>query len=427
MTVTLFAVPLIAVVPVLLIAFHGSTPRIIVAAMAVYYPTMVSTLEGLRRIDPRLADVIRASGGGPREITRWVRLRSALPSFLSGLRVAAPAALLGALLAEFGGGIRWGLGSYLLASLGRALPSRIWGIGLVSTIVPSLAYAIFSFLATKAGRSLSDVTTATAAPAAGRASSEPWPKRVVLGVASGGIVIGLWALAIELLDISPVVAKSPAGVVRYLFTGTRGASARTRLLHALGQTLPISLLGLACGIAGAFLLAVLLSLKPTIGRATLPFALVTQTMPLSALTPILVLVFGRSILAMVMVTIAVTFFPSFVTILQGLSEAPAGPVAVVSAYGGGALTKLRFVAIPHAASHLLTACRLAAPRALLGVIVAEYLATGTGLGNLLNESRGRLEYGMIWTVAAVAVGIAVFVTMLVQVAERQVGRRYGAA
>ena len=59
--------------------------------------------------------------------------------------------------------------------------------------------------------------------------------------------------------------------------------------------------------------------------------------------------------------------------------------------------------------------------------VAEYLATGTGLGNLLNESRGRLEYGMIWTVAAVAVGIAVFVTMLVQVAERQVGWRCGAA
>ena len=51
--------------------------------------------------------------------------------------------------------------------------------------------------------------------------------------------------------------------------------------------------------------------------------------------------------------------------------------------------------------------RLAAPRALLGVMIAEWLATGTGLGNLLNQSRGYLDYGMIWTVATVSVLVAV--------------------
>lgn len=422
--VTLFAVPLIAVVPVLLIAFDGTTPRVILAAMAVYYPTMVSTLAGLRQVDPRLMDVIRASGGDDLDVLRWVRLRAALPSTLSGLRVAAPAALLGALLVEFGGGARWGLGSYLLASLGRALPKRIWSIGLVSTVIASIAYALFSVLAARAGRAMSDVSTATATTRTGAGDGdEPIVRKLAFGVASAGIVIGLWALTLELLDISPVVAKTPAGVVRYLLTGTRGSAARTRLLKALGQTLPISFLGLACGLGSAFVLAVVFTLRPKLGRAVLPFALVSQTMPLSALTPILVLVFGRSILAMVMVTISVTFFPSFVTILQGLAQAPPGPSALVEAYGGGQVSRLRYVAIPNAAPQLLTACRLAAPRALLGVMIAEYLATGTGLGNLLNESRGRLEYGMIWTVAAVAVLVAVSITMLVQVAERAVEHR----
>jgi hypothetical protein len=85
---------------------------------------------------------------------------------------------------------------------------------------------------------------------------------------------------------------------------------------------------------------------------------------------------------------------------------------------------LRYVAVPHAIPYLLTAARLAAPRALLGVMIAEYLATGTGLGNLLNDSRGRMEYGMIWTVSAVAVLVAVIITAAVGMAERWVWRRH---
>jgi ABC-type nitrate/sulfonate/bicarbonate transport system permease component len=252
-------------------------------------------------------------------------------------------------------------------------------------------------------------------------------RRVAWGLASAGVVLGLWTLLLRLLDLSPVVARSPWGVLQYLFTGERGASARSRLLHALAQTVPISLLGLACGLLAAFLLAVVFSVRPQLGRAVLPFALVSQTMPLPALAPILVLVFGRSTLVMVMVTISVTFFPSFVTILQGLSESPAGPLAVIRAYGGGQLPALRYVGVPHAVPYLVTAARLAAPRALLGVMIAEYLATGTGLGNLLNDSRGRLEYGMIWTVSAVAVLVAVAITVAVGMAERWVWRRYGVA
>ena len=66
-------------------------------------------------------------------VLRWLRLRSCLPGLLGGLRVAAPAAILGAILAEFGSGARWGLGSFLLGSLGRGDPARIWGIGLTAT------------------------------------------------------------------------------------------------------------------------------------------------------------------------------------------------------------------------------------------------------------------------------------------------------
>jgi sulfonate transport system permease protein len=421
--ITLFAVPLIAVVPVLLIAFSGETARIVLAAMAVYYPTLVAAVAGLRMVDGSLVDVVRAAGGDDGRVFILVRLRSALPLTMGGLRVAAPAAMLGALLAEFGGGARWGLGSYLLASLARADPARLWGIGLVATAVAALGYAAFAMLGRRVAQGVVGAMPATVAPL--RSPNEPRLQRLAWAMASLLVVLGLWTLVLRLLDLSPVVARSPEGVVRYLLSGPRGAAARQRLLHALAETLPISFVGLACGLLAAFMLAVLLSLQPGISQAVLPFALVSQTMPLPALTPLLVLVFGRSTLVMVMVTISVTFFPSLVIVLHGLADAPAGPLSVVEAYGGRKLSTMRYVAVPHSVPYLFTAARLAAPRALLGVMIAEYLATGTGLGNLLNDSRGRLEYGMIWTVSAVAVIVAVMMTVLVGALERVVWRIAG--
>ena len=67
------------------------------------------------------------------------------------------------------------------------------------------------------------------------------------------------------------------------------------------------------------------------------------------------------------------------------------------------------------------------PRALLGVMIAEWLATGKGLGNLLNQSRGFLDYGMIWTVAAVSVLLSVMFYQVVVMIERRVLRRLGMA
>jgi ABC-type nitrate/sulfonate/bicarbonate transport system permease component len=414
--VTLFAVPLIAIVPVLLLAFTGITPRVILAAMAVYFPTYIATMNGMRDVDQRLVDVVRVSGGSTTDILRWVRIRSAVPHIISAFRVGAPAALLGTLLVEFGGGTRCGLGTYLLGSLGQANPSRLWSIGLVATVIAASAYMLFSIIGSRLSKTSTAATVQTAVPTG--AVSGPWWKRLIAGVISASVVLGLWAAILALLDMSPIVAKSPLAIVRYLTTDPRASLSRSRLWDAYSETLPLAVIGLLCGLAAALVLAVVLSLRPALGRSVLPFALVSQTMPLPALTPLIVLVFGRDVLATVVVCISVTFFPAFVTISQALATTSPAAIDVVRVSGGGRLKSLRFVGLPGAVPAMVTAARLAAPRALLGVMIAEYLATGNGLGNLLNESRGRLDYGMIWTVAATSVVVAVLITQLFGVAER---------
>jgi len=95
------------------------------------------------------------------------------------------------------------------------------------------------------------------------------------------------------------------------------------------------------------------------------------------------------------------------------------------AYGASAGQELRIITIPASMPYLFAATRLTVPRALLGVMIAEWLATGKGLGNLLNQSRGYMDYGMIWTVAALSVILAVVFYQLVVVVERRVLLRMG--
>ena len=425
LNVALFALPPIAIAPVLVIAFQGTTPRIVLAALSVYFPVMTAMVVGLSQIDARLPDVIRAWGGGEGKLMRLVRLRSSLPVLFAGLRVAAPAAVLGAILAEFGGGGRWGLGVYLLGSLGRADPARLWGIGLTATAIAGLAYALFALL----GRHLSDATRAVTLAAVPLAESPARSRgqAILIGLAAVALPFLVWWLLLLALGTSPIVARTPLGVADYLFLAPGAGEARGRLLAALAQTLPITLVGMAAGLAFAFALAVLGHILPTASRALLPIALVTQTMPLVALTPLLVLLLGRGTAVIVAITVSVTFFPAYVTLAQGLSLVPRAAFDLVRAYGASWWRELTLVAVPSALPYLFTAAKLAVPRALLGVMIAEWLATGTGLGNLLNQSRGYLDYGMVWTVALVSVLVSVLFYQLVALLEGRVLRRFGAA
>jgi ABC-type nitrate/sulfonate/bicarbonate transport system permease component len=334
--------------------------------------------------------------------------------------------VLGAILAEFGGGGRWGLGAYLLGSLGRGEPDRLWGIGLVATLIAGLSYGFFALLARRTIGATRAVTLNTAMPNAKPMNSTP-VKRTILTLITVVLPFVVWWGFIKLTGVPGLISKTPWGVVDYLFFATTAKSAQIRLLAALLETLPITLVGMAAGLGFAFILAILSRLVPRAVQALMPLALVTQTMPLVALTPLLVLILGRGTSLTLWVTISVTFFPAFVTLAQGLALVPRSAEDLPRAYGASRWTEMRMVTIPASLPYLFAATRLTVPRALLGVMIAEWLATGKGLGNLLNQSRGFLDYGMIWTVAAVSVLLSVLFYQAVVIVERRVLRRLGMA
>jgi ABC-type nitrate/sulfonate/bicarbonate transport system permease component len=136
-----YCLPIIAIAPVLQIVFKGENPKIILAALSVFFTTLVGTMVGLRSADAIALDVVHAYGGGSFQKLLKVRIRAALPSLFVALRIAAPAAILGAIVGEYVGGEK-GLGIAMIASqAGLAIPTT-WGIALAATFIASVAYGL---------------------------------------------------------------------------------------------------------------------------------------------------------------------------------------------------------------------------------------------------------------------------------------------
>jgi ABC-type nitrate/sulfonate/bicarbonate transport system permease component len=147
LAVASYCLPLVAIGPILSLLFSGTTPMITLAALAVFFTTLIGALLGLRSADRVTLDVVRAYGGGRWQELVKVRLIAALPATLAALKIAAPAALLGAIIGEYLGHIDVGLGIAMTVSEASVEVPRTWGIALVSGLVAGIGYGLTALVA----------------------------------------------------------------------------------------------------------------------------------------------------------------------------------------------------------------------------------------------------------------------------------------
>lgn len=256
-------------------------------------------------------------------------------------------------------------------------------------------------------------------------------RRAMIGVLSTAgvvafILFGWWAL-IRGLRLDPFSAKTPADVFHYLFTHAQAEAHRAALARALGKTLGDALVGYIAGMAIGSILAAGTSLSRTVEQSVLPLAMVLRSVPLAALTPIITLIFGHGLVAVVAVSAIVVFFPTYVNVLLGLRSVPREMTDVVTAYGGSRLQAFFKLRMPTAVPALMASARIAVPAALIGVIIAEWLVSGGGVGQYMIESQHALDYGALWSAAVGLTVASALLYRLVGIAERIVLRRLSAA
>jgi ABC-type nitrate/sulfonate/bicarbonate transport system permease component len=139
-----YCMPIIAVGPILVVAFNGRTPMVALSALSVFFTTLVGSIVGLRAADPVTLDVVKAYGGGRWQQLRRIQVISALPGVLTALKIAAPAALLGAIIGEFLGNVDSGMGVSMTIAEQQLDVARTWGIAFVAAAVAGAAYGIIA-------------------------------------------------------------------------------------------------------------------------------------------------------------------------------------------------------------------------------------------------------------------------------------------
>jgi putative hydroxymethylpyrimidine transport system permease protein len=140
------SIPMVVLAPLFVVWFgFGLLPRVLVVALVSFFPIAVATVGGLLAADRDQVDLVRAMGGTRAEVTRHVLVPGALPSLMTGLKVAASYAMFGAVVGEWIGASA-GLGLYLERSRASFATDQMFAAVAVIAVV-SVALVGFVFLA----------------------------------------------------------------------------------------------------------------------------------------------------------------------------------------------------------------------------------------------------------------------------------------
>lgn len=239
------------------------------------------------------------------------------------------------------------------------------------------------------------------------------------------IVIAMWWLALIALDVPVFVGKTPVDVWNFLFTMPAAAENREFVGEMLGETLVDATVGFALGLGVAFLLASVFLIFRSVEQTLMPIALLLQSVPLIAIAPIIILIFGRELVTTAVMGAVVVLFPALVTLVFGLRSASPQMIDVVEVFGGSDWTVLRKVSIPSAMPALFATIRISIPGAITGAMIAEWLATGRGMGYAIVAAVGSSQMSLVWTLAVVVTITSILFYMVVSIIERTVLARIG--
>lgn len=239
------------------------------------------------------------------------------------------------------------------------------------------------------------------------------------------VVLVVWVLFLRLLDVSPYVGKGPLDVWAYLFTEDDAVENRAEVLGLLRVTLLDAAIGFVAGLVAAVVLACVIVLSRAAESTIMPVAMLLRSVPLIAMTPVISMVFGRGTVTVAVIAGIVVLFPALVTIVFGLRSTSRQMHDVVAVYGGTAWTALRKVDLPSSLPAFFAAVRISVPGAITGALIAEWLATGQGVGYGVVSALGRAQNTKVWALVVVITFVSLLLYTVAQLVEAFVLSRFG--
>jgi ABC-type nitrate/sulfonate/bicarbonate transport system permease component len=250
-------------------------------------------------------------------------------------------------------------------------------------------------------------------------------RALLLGLITVVIVVLVWQALLTFLGVSPFIAKGPLDVFNWLFTLPAALENRQLIWDNLQVTLVDAFIGFVAGLVAALVLATLFALSKGIEHALMPIAMLLRSVPLVALAPIIILIVGRGPAVAAVMGGIVVLFPALVNIAFGLRSASPLITDVITVYGGSPFTVLRKVALPSSLGAFFAAVKISIPGAITGALLAEWLATGQGLGGAIVAAVAQSKNFEVWASVVVVTAVSLLLYGVAQLVETLVLRRMG--
>lgn len=196
-----------------------------------------------------------------------------------------------------------------------------------------------------------------------------WQVAAPLGI--GVALLALWQAVVHFDNVPPYILPGPLAIAQALWSD--GPS----LLGSLLVTLRVTLAALAAAAVVGGAIALLFSLSRILALSLFPYAVILQVTPIVAIAPLIIIWVQQPFLALLVCAWIVAFFPIVANTTVGLNSADRNLLALFRLYGATPAQTLRYLKLPTALPYFLAGLRISGGLALIGAVVAEFVA-GTG-------------------------------------------------
>lgn len=229
-----------------------------------------------------------------------------------------------------------------------------------------------------------------------------------------------WELIVRLLDVPMRILPAPTRIIRAGLAdlGSLQSAARVTALETIA--------GLGLAILVAIAVAFVMQLIPWFRRAASPVLIISQTIPMIALAPLMVIWFGFDPTSKILLVALFAFFPIAVSLQQGLRSITQEQLDVAISLGATASWVLLHIRSKAALQSLLTGLRIAVTYAPATAATAEYVGARQGLGVYLLSASASYRTDLVFAGAAVLTLMTLVLWLAVELAERLTIGRWGA-
>lgn len=231
---------------------------------------------------------------------------------------------------------------------------------------------------------------------------------------------GIWEISAQKGWLNDFIFSSPSRLVRCFLTMASDGSLFYHIGITMGETLAsffiITIVGL--------LAAVLLWLVPTLSEILEPYLVMLNSLPKTALAPVLIVWLGNNMKTIIIAAISVAVFGTIITLYTGFCSIDKEKEKLIYTLGGGRRHVLFKVILPSTVPLLVSNMKVNIGLSLVGVIIGEFLAANAGLGYLIIY--GSQVFKMDWVILSIIILCLLSIVLyeILQLTEKLLKRRY---